>query len=193
MSPIVGWKEFCDWVLYDEVRFGPSLPLTRQLFSIPVGQTEYHPQADVQWESYVKTFLHTNSLMAGMLDSPCEMQVSRLNVLFLTRDRPLRIFETSAYRNTTVQLAINRKIYWESPAWQCASPFALFDTPKEEIVRLGEKYGIDWKQIGASFDFHPLTINVQEYFTVRVQMSEDPEEELFCHVYLDGIEGRAII
>ena len=206
MSPIVGNLELCDWVVYDEVTFAPGGALTRQMFSIPVGQNELElaypvqlktlecpdPRGSKLWKSYVKQFLHTNSLLPGMLDT-CSMKISRLNVLFLTNSRPLRIFETSAYRKTYVELSINRKTYWASPAWQCASPFALFDTPKEEIAALGEKYGVAWKQIGASFDNHPLEIREQEYFTVRVQMYEQPEEELSCHVYLDGVETRAVM
>lgn len=203
---ITGILELADWVVYDETTFAPGdldfdRGLTRNLFQIPVGQHEVHShrripgetQGQNHWRLYIKNFLRTNMLQAGMLDSPCSMVVRRLNVLFLNDDRPLRLFETSAYRNTTLEFSINRKIYWASPAWQCASPFALFDTPKQEIAAMKEKYGIDWEKVGASFDENPLTIHTQEYFTVRVQMDREPEERLSCHVYLDGIEARAVM
>lgn len=193
--PIVGFLDFADWVLYDEVRLSPGGTARRQMFATPVGQADYvyahSPDSFVCWHSFVKNYLHTNSHCPGMLDPPCSMKVTRLNVLFLTH-RPLRIFETSAYRNVWIEFSVNRRTYWASPAWQCASPFALFDTPKDEIANLKERYGIAWESIGASFDAHPVEIHAGEYFTVRVDVIEPGiEEELACHVYLDGIEARA--
>jgi len=201
--PIVGYLEKRRWIAFDETRFEPGTNSRRRhLFQIPLGQNDYDMRA-------TKQLINTNSLQAGMLDPPKSMLVWRLNVLFLNQERPLRLFETSAYRHMLIQFKINRKIYWESPAWQCASPFALFDTPETEIPKMKERYGIEWHRVGANFQCldapvetkfpdhqakDGLVIFCQECFEVRADwFGKDFEEPLDLHVYLEGVLSRVVI
>jgi hypothetical protein len=196
MSPIVGYLKKTKWVVFDETHFEKGSDVRqRHLFQIPLGQTDYD-------RARYKQTINTSMLMSGMLDIQCTMLVTRLNVLFLNSERPLRLYETDAYRHMCIQFSINRKTYWETPAWQCASPFALFDTPEKEIPLLKENYGVAWDKIGANFadlgtpedpvfpDHQAkrgLVIFSQECFEVRATWFGPPfKESLDMHVYLDG-------
>jgi hypothetical protein len=190
--------ELVDSCLYDETTFRPDEErFTRSMFAIPVGQREDWYYDDSLRNTPVKplkSFLKTNQLIPGMLPVPHVFRVDRLNALFLTEDRrPLRIYETSLYARTLISFSIMQKSYWDSPAWQCASPFALFDTPKDEIVALKAKYGIEWAQIGASFEKHPLLIPMQACFQVRAELMWPLEESVHLAVHLDGELERAAI
>lgn len=175
--------------LYDETMFRPSDErISRVLFCAPTGS--YSPQDGKDY----KSFLRTNMLLAGQLPSPTRFRVDRLNVLFCSKDRPLRLFETDMYRNCFVRFSIMCKRYWESPAWLSASPFALFDSPKSEIEAMKKNYGIDWPRVGASFQSpHELLIGTMECFDVQIECIRPVREEIFCVVHLDGVEERSIV
>jgi hypothetical protein len=186
--------ELVDSCLYDETTFRPDDErFSRSLFMIPVGQEENYAPIERRYNRPLKTFLKTNQLIPGALPAPLNFRVDRLNALFLTEDRrPLRIYETSLYARTLISFSIMQKSYWDSPAWQCASPFALFDTPQDEIAEIKKLYGIEWSKIGASFE-KPLFIPTQACFQVRAEIMWPIEEPVHLAVHLDGEIERCII
>jgi hypothetical protein len=183
MSPCTGVIEVSECSIYDETLFHPDQKprWVRSLFTLPVGSSDWTRRKDL----FTKSFLQTNLVQAAVLDAPKSFVIRRLNALFLTEDRPLRIFETSAYRNTLISLRINMKNLWEGPAWMCASPLALFDSPAEEITEMKDRYGIEWPKVGASFPAG-IEIRQQESFIVNADFQGEIEEPISLAVYLDG-------
>jgi hypothetical protein len=160
------------------------------MISVGMDENYISPKAETR---PLKSFLKTNQLIPGALPPPLVFRVDRLNALFLTKDRrPLRIYETALYTRAYINFSIMQKLYWESPAWQCASPFALFDTPKDEIPELKKLYGIEWSKVGASFE-KPLLIPMQTAFAVRVEMMWPLEETVHLAIHLDGELERGIM
>lgn len=200
--------ELVSMCLYDTVHI-QKVPLRTRyaLFCMPVGcidPNERLPGADY------KTFLRTSQTMCGQLEMPVKFLASRINVLFIKNNRPLRIWETDLYCKTEICFTISQKIYWEGPAWQCASPFALFGIPFVEIPKLKEKYGVEWERVGGNlgvltverpFDderrreyYEPLVIEPGQSFTVRAGVYDiGPHKNLQLAVCIDGVKRRPVI
>jgi len=206
MSPIMAKVvELLNWTLYDQqhVPVGASLPgdggIPVRFFDRPWAQ-EYR-DGKMEWGS---PYLRTNSYQALMLPAPQKLIVFRLNAMFLRRDMVLPISESQLYGRTVIRFSINRKIYWESPAWMCASPLAIFTTPKEAIPRLEKETGIAWHQFGAQFGLQTqegeakipaggLLIETQESFEVTAYVEKNDDPDVVLAVHLDGPRARPII
>lgn len=174
-----GLAEVIDWSLYDETCFSPADEyLSRTFFSMPVG---FYERSVDRYKSFIKT----NMAMCGMVPMPNSFVISRLNIAFLNDFRVLRLHECELYRHMAVTLVIGNRIMYECPAWQCVSPFALFDSPKQELATVKEEYGADWNKIGAVFD-PPFQIRTQEYFTVKTELDRPVREKIWCACHLDG-------
>lgn len=200
MSPIIpGILEVTAWCLYDQV----ALPVesqpyetVRQFFVIPVGQLSYSP------ELQTKYFLHTNMVQAATLPAPQRLVARRLNALFFQDDKPLRLDQTPLYARTQIDFDINRKNYWTSPAWLCASPFALFGTPKDELPRLKENYGIEWERVAGALMSNPgkegdervdgVYIGVQDMFQVTARIQSEIPAGTKLAIHIDGPLVRSI-
>ena len=143
-----------------------------------------------------------------MNPTPIRFTATRLNALFIENDRPLRIWETDLYCKTEITFEIAQKRYWQGPAWQCASPFALFGAPKIEIARLYTDYGVEWERVGGNLGvchiekpfetrreyYEGITIEAQNYFHVRAAVYDmGPRTNLQLAVHIDGTTARPII
>jgi len=182
--PTVAVHEIVEGALYDEVRLQRGSN-SFYMFTNPVGMADVPPDR-------FKSFLLTNMLQPGTLESPKSFNIKRINVLFLREDRPLRIYESALYRKTFISLEIMDKISWRGPAWMAASPFALFGSPREEIEDLEKHYGIAWERVGAGFpsgiDIHRL-----DCFMVRIEVPSVDEDGISVFVHLDGKLSRAVV
>lgn len=178
--------ELVDSCLYDEVTINPGDRNPIGLFCVPVFNYDPRQPTSHEWKQYYRT----NMLQCGMLPAPERFCIHRLNVCFLT-DRPLRLYESPLYRYSFVHLSILRKMYWESPAWQCASPFALFNSPQDEIANMKTRYGIEWSRVGATFE--DLVIDKQMSFAVRIDLAIPIESPVTVAVHLDGVSTRAVL
>lgn len=151
-------------------------------------------RADV-WRCW---YLYTNVKEKPPIPSYQKFLITRVNALFFKDGKPLRLYETDLYSLTEIEFWINAKPYWQSPAWRCASPFALFDTPKVEISRMKDKYGIEWDQVGGSVtgkDVDGLLIEKAEMFGVNahVHCAVSQIEGVTLAIHLDGPLARPVI
>jgi hypothetical protein len=193
---VAGIVELVQQCLYDQIPLGRQASRRYPFFQVPVGQT----QAD-----QIKTFLQTSQLMAAMLPPPTGFIATRLNALFLRDGVPVPLSGTRLYGKTLVSFSVNRKLYWEGPAWLCASPFALFTTPKDAIPRLKEDFGIEWECVGATLQ--PILndanledvqkggvgIRKNESFEVTANIDADYFEGLDLAIHIDGVQMRALM
>ena len=206
---LAGIFDVTPFCLYDSVQL--SAGSRCELFQRPLGVDN----ADLVYteSGWFTRWLRTNMFESGRLSNPQEFVVKRLNVLFLRAGRPLRLFETDLYGKTAIDFRVNAKSYWQSPAWQCASPFAIFETPVEELAGLKAKYGLDWQHVGANFtrsandrDPQPyrhgfpnvweettgLLLMCQEPFIVSADVAGDVEQGLELVAHLDGVIARPV-
>lgn len=202
MSPITASiVEIVQWTLYDqqEVPLGTSVDQPIHFFRDPWA-IEFREGEHGKQRYYVSPFLRTN-----LFDQPIgtklgqTFMLSRVNALFLRNDLPLPIWESQLYARTVIEFTINQKVYWEGPAWMCASPFALFGTPREELPRLKERYGIEWEKIGATFQTHDppedydfVSIGTAQIFGVRATVERNDDPSVVLAVHLDGPLARPI-
>ena len=206
MTPRIGLLELVQWTLYDEAPLEPSphagYETVQRFFLTTIGQRE--PAAD-----YTKDFFHTNLYQAGMLEAPKRMILRRLNALFFQDGVPLRLHDTDLYSRAVISLQIMQKIYKQGPAWTCASPFALFGVPSEEIPRLKERYGIEWEQVSGSLALEPgdlgpsaardqvavggLVLWCHDYFTVEARIAGPIPKGITLAIHLDGPMALPVI
>jgi hypothetical protein len=198
--PITGILEVVSQCLYDTVQISEK-PMSQDyhFFALPVGMHDHNAES-----GDYKQWLHTNTVQCGQLPAPCRFNAMRLNALFILEGNPLRIYETDLYAKTEIRFSVSQKSYWAGPAWLCASPFALFDTPKDELPRLREAYGIRWENIGANLgichfklggpeeQYDGVQIGMQENFSVTARVyRETAAPALTLAIHLDGIEARS--
>lgn len=206
MSPIVaGIMELSNWTLYDQqhVPVGASLPgdggIWMRFFERPWAQG--YRDGKKEWGS---PYLRTNSHEALKLPAPQRLVVFRVNAMFLWRDIVLPVSESQLYGRTVIQFSINRKIYWESPAWMCASPLAIFTTPKDAIARVEKETGIAWHQFGAQFGHDlqegenklpsgGLLIDYTQNFEVEASIEKNDDPDVVLAIHLDGPIARPIM
>jgi len=199
MSPIIaGILEVVSQCLYDEIKLDPSpRNLRYSFFEVPVGGRDDDSDP-------IKTFLQTNLYDPGALPVPNRFIATRLNALYLHDSVPVRLHETNLYGKTLITFLVNQKVYWEGPAWLCASPFALLGTPKDELPRLKQDYGIEWERIGATLqmpanDVAPdgykggVIIDRQQRFEVTANIDADSSQGLDLAIHLDGNLLRAVM
>jgi hypothetical protein len=145
------------------------------------------------------------------LTSGQEFLGTRLNALFIEDgcvvpliDQRKPTNQSSLYMRSAIQFLINNKVYWQSPIWQAASPYALFATPTDILPHMKELYGIDWKRVGASLELDDkksyvspdglgVVISYLEHFNVKVQVSGEIAEKTSLAIYLDGSILRPVI
>jgi len=202
MSPIMaGVVELSNWTLYDQqhVPVGASVEPHLRFFARPWAQ-EYR-DGKIEWAC---PYLRTNSFEALRLPAPQRLIVFRVNAMFLRRDLVLPLSESQLYGRTVIQFLINDKTYWESPAWMCASPFAIFTTPKEAIPRIEQETGIAWRHVGAQFGPQVqegeeklpsggLLIDYAQTFEVRAYVEKNDDPDVVLAVHLDGPLARPIM
>ena len=191
--------ELVSQCLYDQIDVGdPRHSRSYHLFQCPVGQRD---------GNQIKTFLQTGQFLPGQLPAPQKFLATRLNALFLWDGKPLRLYETDLYAHTEIGFSIMDKTYWRGPAWLCASPFALFGTPKEETLRLKADYGIEWEKVGATLKTvaaripgyespeeisDGILIETQVPFQVRADIYTDSHQaQLAFHI--DGVLARPVM
>lgn len=197
MPIMQGVLELVSQCLYDQIDVGDPTPRSYHLFQCPIGQRD---------GNQIKTFLQTGQLLPGQLCAPQKFLATRINALFLGGGKPLRLYETDLYAHTEIGFSIMDKTYWRGPAWLCASPFALFGTPKEEIPRLKADYGIEWEKVGATLktvdaripgyespeEISGILIETQAPFQVRADIYTDSHRaQLAFHI--DGILARPVM
>jgi hypothetical protein len=205
MSPIYpGLMELLEWTLYDQVpleekEYGQQ----KILFQLPLGAYEVNAEP-----SYTKEYLHTNLYQAAQIEAPNKLILRRFNILFFRNGLPLRVYESDLYARTAVDFAIMHKTYRHGPAWSCASPLALFDTPRAELPRLEAIYGIKWENLTGSLigdipteqqanaeylrTTGGVVIGCQEPFQVTVRVEGPTPAGIVVAAHLDGPFLRAI-
>ena len=187
-------SELTSQCLYDQLQIsGEPARRTLTFFSWPVGMG-----------NPIKTFLHTNQLQSSQLPTPQVFQATRLNALFLRDGKPLGLHETGLYGKTHIEFVVAQKIYWSGPAWLCASPFALFATPKEDIPTLKETHGIEWDRVGAYLGdqvfrrddpncrYTGILIEYGAPFYVRGNVYSDVNEQVDLAIHIDGTIERPV-
>ena len=198
-----GILEITPFCLYDscDLRDAEKYGIFRFcLFCRPI---KSDPKKDlvVKENGWFTTWLRTNMYDANRLPNPLEFIVKMLNILFLHNGRILQLDETNLYGKSAVELRINNKTYWQSPAWACISPLVVFQNPKKQIEALKTDYGVDWSKIGANFEQETkwagipvdgIYLNYQEFFLVNVDIEGPVEKGTQVAVHLDGPLGRLI-
>jgi hypothetical protein len=139
------------------------------------------------------TYLHSNVPEQPLGKYGQQFLIQRINTLFLQDGIPLLIDRTDLYAKTKISFLVNGKMYAESLAILCPSPFALFGTPKEDLAFLERKYGIPWHKVpgtllGESFDgdVDGVLINKAEMFEVNTIVNGSIPAGIELVIHLDG-------
>jgi hypothetical protein len=202
---ITGILEVVQWALYDQqpVPVGTSIDRPVELFTGPWA-TEIREGRSV----YTCPYLRTNLIEQPIGRHGQKFVIERLNALFLRDGVPLPI-SSPLYGRTLIRFSINQKAYWEGPAWLCASPFALFSFPAEELPKLKESFGIEWRKVGASFvsgsdrgwigpgesiaPLNGILIETADQFSVEASIENNTDPDVILAIYLDGPLARPVM
>ena len=202
MPIISGILELIPQCLYDQITVGPTNS-HYHLFRDPIGTCEASSDR-------IKTFLQTNQYLPAMLPAPHKFLATRLNALFLRDGKPVLLSETNLYGQTDILFSIMEKSYWRGPAWLCASPFAIFGVPKDQIPRLKPDFGIEWEKLGAPLmsdveypgykpghkapkEISGVLIDTHMPFEVCAGIHTQSAPGFELAVHLDGILARRVV
>jgi hypothetical protein len=200
MAPTSAMNELSAESLHDTIDLPSGFQNERfQFFCKPIGMD--HADRVYTKDGWFTRWLRTNMLLSKTLPTPREFLVKRLNVMFLHAGKPLRIYDTNLYGRTSIDFQINQKRYWQSPAWKCANPLAVFGTEKE-ISEFAERWlGATFN--GATFNrevlwngkikIDGLFLSWQEHFCVEADICADIPADTQLVVDLDGVGSRAIL